>query len=303
MLKRIKNDLIYVLILGLIGLIRRMPRTLAMGFLAKFARIGFFLAGSERRKTTRNLRYIYGTAWSEKRIQRTAMESFENLGRNLADVIIFRHLGPERFFSQHVECKGWENFKRPHARGRGVVCLASHRGAFELLHHHMAWRGYPICVTGSPIYDPRLNRLVVENRSGERIHYVERGNSSAREILRFLKDGNLFGVLLDQDTKVDGVFAPFMGKPAFTPSAPVRLAMKTGAAIVPFAIELTGEKKQVITVEPEIEMVETGGFERDLIENVTRCNAVISRWIDSRPNQWVWMHERWKTRQNPSVRD
>ncbi len=297
MLKRIKNDLIYLFVLAFVALVRQMPRRVAMTFLAGMARAAFHLAGSERRKTERNLRFIFTDQWPETKVRATAAAVFENLGRNLTDVILFRHLGPERFFTKYSVCHGWENFVEPHGRGKGVVCLASHRGAFELLHHYMAWLGYPICVTGSPIYDPRLNRLIVENRIGQRIHYVERGSASAREILRFLREGNLFGVLLDQDTRVDGVFAPFLGKPAFTPSTPVRLAMKTGAAIVPFAIELTPERKQMITIEPEIELANTGDFERDLLENVSRCNNVISRWILARPEQWVWMHERWKTKE------
>jgi KDO2-lipid IV(A) lauroyltransferase len=295
-IKRLKNNLIYALVLFLIGTVRRMPRPLAMGFLAKLARIGFFLAASERRKTERNLRFIYGGQWDEEKIQRTASAVFENLGRNLADVILFRRFGPERFFAEHSVCNGWENLVVAHKRGKGVVCLASHRGAFELLQHYLAFRGYPVCVVGSPLYDPRINRLVVSNRIGERIHYVERGNAPAREIVRFLRRGDLFGVLLDQDTKVKGVFAPFLGKPAFTPSTPVVLAMKTGAAIVPFAIELSSDRKQIITVEPEIKLADTGDFDRDLVENVTRCNAVISNWINALPEQWVWMHERWKTK-------
>jgi KDO2-lipid IV(A) lauroyltransferase len=141
---------------------------------------------------------------------------------------------------------------------------------------------------------------VVKNRLGERISYVERGENSAKAILRHLKNGNLFGALIDQDTNVSGVFAPFLGLPAFTPSAPIKIAMKNRSPVIPFLITLTPDNKHSITIEPEIIMADTGNKEKDIVENVTRCNNIISRWITQTPEQWVWMHERWNTQKKES---
>lgn len=275
-----------------------LPRKFAIRSLGCMGTLCYYLIASERKKVLRHLEWIFGEKWQREKIKKTGRAVFANLGRNMVDVIQYKTKGSDSFFNQHVRLEGWENFEEAHKKGKGVVCLANHIGAFEILHHFLAWKGYSVCVTGTQIYDPRLNRLLVENRSGPNIVYVERGTDSAREIIRFLREGKLFGVLLDQDTKVEGVFAPFLGKIAYTPSAPVKLAMKTGAAIVPFVIRIMTDFKHKITIAPEIQLEDTNRFEQDLVANVTKCNDVISGWICETPDQWVWMHERWKTKQN-----
>jgi KDO2-lipid IV(A) lauroyltransferase len=266
--------------------------------IAKMAALGsicYLLIKKERLKTVAHLRFIFGNEWTDKKIAYTAWRIFINLGKNATDVIRLKKC-EDAFFKKKVAADGWKYFETAYKREKGVICLSCHIGAFELLHHYMAWRGYPICVTGTRIYDPRLNDLIVANRLGERISYVERGENSGRQIIRNLREGNLFGVLIDQDAPVEGIFAPFLGHPAFTPSTPVKIAMKTGAAIVPFVIRMQKDRKHQITIEPEIELVAAGDPEKDLLENVTRCNDVISKWIRETPDQWVWMHERWKTK-------
>jgi KDO2-lipid IV(A) lauroyltransferase len=298
MLKKLKNTLIYFMVLFLIWFVRKLPRGFAIRCLGKMGSLCFYLVGSERKKTIRHLEWIFHDQWPQEKIRQVAKQVFINLGRNMVDVIRFKMKDENSFFQEHITCEGWEHFEPAYKKGKGVVCLVSHMGAFELLHHFMGWKGYLTCVTGTQIYDPRLNRLLVENRRGPNNTYIERGTDSPRQIIRCLRDGNLFGVLLDQDTKVEGVFAPFLGKNAYTPSAPVKLAMKTGAAIVPFIIRMTPDFNHKITIEPEIVCEDTGDFEKDLITNVTRCNDIISKWILKTPDQWVWMHERWKTTQN-----
>lgn len=285
--------MIYIFVLCIIVFFRLVPRRLALVLLGGLGRILFVLIAKERRKALRNLRFIYNE-YDEKQRRRIAENVFKNLGRNAVDVIKFQTKGAEKFFTSFADASGWAHFEKAYGRGRGVVCLSGHVGAFELLHHFMAWKGYRICVTGTQIYDKRLNRLIVKNRLGENISYVERGEHSGKEILRHLRRGNLFGVLIDQDTNVDGVFAPFLGHTAWTPAAPVKLAMKTGAAVVPFVIRMGADRKHHITIEPEIDLRDTGDPAADLVENVTRCNNVISKWIMETPEQWVWMHKRWK---------
>jgi KDO2-lipid IV(A) lauroyltransferase len=294
--KKIKNDFIYYLILAVIQIVRKIPRRLIIPLMGSLGILCYYIIGKHRRKTIRQLSSIFGKDWSEAKVKSTARAVFRNLGRNAADVIRFKTLDNDRFFRDHVKCRGWKYFEAAHRKGKGVVCLSCHIGAFELQHHFMAWKGYPVCVIGTPLYDPRLNRLLIDSRSGNNISYVERGKDSGRAIIRYLRQGNLFGVLIDQDTKVEGVFAPFLGQEAYTPSTPVKLSMKTGAPIVPFAIRMDHTCNHTITIGREIELVDTHHPDQDLVENVSRCNQVISNWIRETPEQWVWMHRRWKTK-------
>ena len=294
--KNIKNDFIYYFILATIQVVRRIPRRLIIPLLGTLGILCYYIIGKERKKTLRHLNFIYGNDWPESKIKATARAVFRNLGRNAADVLRFKEQDMDQFFRNHVECRGWEHFEAAHQKGKGVVCLTCHMGAFELLLHFMAWKGYPACITGTPLYDPRLNRLLIEGRTGKDICYVERGTDSGREIIRYLRRGDLFGVLIDQDTDVEGIFAPFLGKESYTPSAPVKLSMKIGAPIVPFVIRMDRKCKHTITIEREIDLKDTGHPDHDLVENVTRCNQVISNWIRETPEQWVWMHRRWKTK-------
>ena len=127
---------------------------------------------------------------------------------------------------------------------------------------------------------------------------IPRGED-ARALLRVLRRGEILGLLMDQDTNVQGVFAPFFGRPAHTPVGPVRLAMRTGAPLVPMALYREGEGYHLV-VQPPIPLPDTGDREADLREGVARCNRTLEALIRRHPEQWVWMHRRWKTKSGHS---
>ncbi|OQX84966.1 hypothetical protein B6D60_08535, partial [candidate division KSB1 bacterium 4484_87] len=121
--------------------------------------------------------------------------------------------------------------------------------------------------------------------------------AATRAIIRVLRQNEIIGILIDQDTrKVDGVFVDFLGYSAYTPVGPIVLAMKTGAAIVPMAVHLKKNGRHFIEIIPALDLKFTGDPETDRIENTKLCNDALSRFILKRPTQWVWMHERWKTK-------
>lgn len=292
--KALKNSLVYALVMGLVCLSRLLPRFILLRVFDTLGRFLFLVLRKERAKTIRGLTSVFGDAWDTVRIRTTGLEVFRNLGRNLADILLSGNQSPESFFPKYADVAGWENFLQAHQRGKGVVCLSCHMGAFELLPHFMAWKGFRICVVGAALYDPRINRLVTGRREGHLVTYVERGSASAKSILSHLKSGDLFGVLPDQNTNIEGLPLPFLGIPAHTPVGPVRLSMKTGAAVVPFVIRRGPDNRHHITIEKEIRMTDTGNPEADLRANALEWNHVISEWIRQTPEQWVWMHERWK---------
>ncbi len=293
--KRVKNWLIYVAVRAGMMWMRTVQRVTAQKFLSTLALWGFYLVKSERKKTIKNLTKVYGKKYSPDQIHQMGKEVFINLGKNMADAFCLSRFNAKNI-DQFVSSSGLENLDAALEKGRGVIALTGHIGNWELMGAYLAIKGYPVNVVGAPIYDPRLDAMVVKNRVSSGMNYIARGNAT-REIIRVLRKNEIMGILIDQDTrKVDGVFVDFLGFPAYTPVGPVILAMKTGAAIVPMMVRLKKNGNHLIEIRPALEMSFTGDPERDRIENTRRCNQVLSEFILSHPTQWVWMHERWKTK-------
>ncbi|MDZ7263736.1 MAG: lysophospholipid acyltransferase family protein [candidate division KSB1 bacterium] len=293
--KKIKNWLIFVLVRFGLRWLRSVSRQTAIKFMQTLGLIGFYLVPSERRKTIQHLTKVYGQTKSSQEIHRLAKSVFLLLGRNMADAFAlsrFNAANVDRF----VKWCGSEHLDAALKKGRGVIALTGHIGNWELMGAFIAMKGYVVNVVGAPIYDPRLDELVVQNRRSAGLKYIARGGAT-REIIRALQRNEIVGILIDQDTKhVDGVFVDFLGTPAYTPVGPVLLALKTGCAIVPMAIHSLKNGSHLVEIEPEIPLIITGNPERDRIDNTQACSAALERFIRKYPTQWVWMHERWKTR-------
>jgi len=293
--KRIKNWLIYVIVKSGLLWINNVQRETAMKFLESMAKLGFYLVRSERNKTIRHLTQVYGVVRTPLEIKQMARAVFANLGRNMADA--FRLA---RYNSSNIDTitrvSGLHILDAALKKGRGVIALTGHIGNWELMGAFLAMKGYRVNVVGATIYDPRLDALVVGNRQNSGLHYIERG-AATREILRALRRNEIVGLLIDQDTtRVDGVFVNFMGRKAYTPVGPVMLAMKTHAVIVPMAVHINEKGLHVIEIRDEIELEFSRDVEQDRIRNTQRCSDALEQFIREHPTQWVWMHERWKTR-------
>jgi KDO2-lipid IV(A) lauroyltransferase len=195
-----------------------------------------------------------------------------------------------------VVMKGFENYEAADRKGKGVVFIASHLGAFELQITSMALRGLNFMVIGTPLKDKRLNELMWKHRNKNGTNYVERDKANFA-MLKVLKAGGSVALLIDQDTKVKSTFVNFFGRPASTPIGAALLAMKTGAAVMPAFSHLDEDGMQHIEILPEIPIRITGNEEDDIQFNTQVFTGFIEERIRKYPTQWVWMHERWKTKQ------
>jgi KDO2-lipid IV(A) lauroyltransferase len=182
-------------------------------------------------------------------------------------------------------------------KGKGLLLLTSHSGNWELLGAYLAFKGYPLHVVGAPSYDPRLDKLIIKNRQHSGARYIARGASASKKILQALRRNEIIGLLIDQDSKkFDGVFVDFMGREAFTPKGPVLLAIKKNAPIVPIAIHMHRDYRHLIEVGDEIALEISGDEAHDLTVNTQKCSKAIEKYILEQPTQWIWMHNRWKTK-------
>src|SRR5271169_6395785 len=198
---------------------------------------------------------------------------------------------------QVVVLDGHENFLAGHSRGKGVLYLTGHIGAWELSSYAHALYGFPLHYMARPLDNKPLDALVNRYRglSGNKPIYK---NEAARMMLRVLKGAGTVGILADQNTMPDeGVFVDFFGVPACTTTGIARVALHTDAAVVPgYAFWDENLRKYRLRFEPPVELVRTGDIERDVLENTQRFAKVLEEIIRKYPGQWVWIHARWKNR-------
>ena len=190
-----------------------------------------------------------------------------------------------------IQYDGLENFTGALARGRGVLVATAHFGNWELSAFSHACMTAPMHVVVRPLDNLRLDALVEHHRalSGNRIISKR---DAARDILRALRSGEAVGILIDQNTAIsEGVFVDFFGAKACAGSAFVKLAHHSGAAVVPgYALWSEKDRRYVLRFDPEIAM--TGDVQQD----TQRIHAHLEQVIRQNPDQYLWIHRRWKTR-------
>jgi Kdo2-lipid IVA lauroyltransferase/acyltransferase len=272
-----------------------MPRSLARATGAMVARVLLAVTPKLRKTAEFNLRLAF-PEWSDERRTETIRGMTRSLGWMAAEFARMPGYTRENI-EKVIVLDGHENFLEGQRRGKGVLFLTAHIGAWELSSYAHALYGYPLHYMARPLDNARLDRLVNRYRglSGNAPIFK---NESARAMLKILRDAGTVGILADQNTmQQEGVFVDFFCTPACTTAGLARVALHTGAAVVPgYAVWDAGLGKYRLRFEPPMELVHTGDADRDIVENTQRFAKVTEEIIRKYPQQWVWVHARWKTR-------
>ncbi len=292
----IRHRLEYVAVALLFAVLRWLPRPLARGLGAGVARLAAAMIPQWRRVGLRNLRLAFPEMLEMER-RRLLSAAFRHWGWLLAEFARFpRH--DARSIEEVIRYDGLENYLEAAARGRGIIYLTAHVGAWELSSFAHSLHGYSLAYVNRPLDNPLVDRLVNRYRCLAGNRAIDRRNA-ARAILGELRQGNAVGILSDQNVlEGDGnVFVEFFGIPASTTAGPARLALRTEAAVVPvFVLWDAKAEKYRLRFEPALELIRTGEDERDVVENTARFARVIEGVIRRHPDQWLWIHRRWSTR-------
>ncbi len=242
----------------------------------------------------RNLQLAF-PEWTDGRRRTTLRASFAQLGRQLAEFCQMTRYTPARA-TTFIRYDGLERYQRAAARGKGVLVLTGHLGAWELSSFFHSLMGYPMGLVirrlDNVLADARVNQ--VRCLHGNRVLHKD---DFARGLLSEMRAGRTVGILMDTNmTPPQGVFVPFFGRLACTASGLARVAQRTGAAVVPgFLLEEGGGRYRLHFGE-EVAVERTGDGEADALANTARFTAVLEGYIRQFPEQWLWMHRRWKTR-------
>jgi KDO2-lipid IV(A) lauroyltransferase len=272
-----------------------LPRSLARSFAVGVTRILYALLPKLGKTAKVNLKIAFPNLSNAQR-NMIIRGMLRNLGWMAAEFGRFPRYTKENI-EQFVVLDGHEHFLEGQRRGKGVLILTGHIGAWELSSFAHALYGFPLHYMARPIENARIDALVnaYRCRVGNRPIFK---NESARAMLKILKDAGTIGILADQNTMPEeAVFVDFFGKAASTTTGIARVALHTDAAVVPgYAVWDGSLRKYRLRFEPPVELVRTGNAERDILENTQKFTKVLEEIIRKYPDQWVWVHGRWNTR-------
>ncbi len=255
------------------------------------------MPGGLRRTGIRNLEIAFPELPEHDRL-RLLRGSFLSLGRLLGEFSQLPRATPEslRAIIEYDEV-GLAHLREAERNKRGVIFLTGHLGVWEL--HSFGWSAleYPLSFLVRPLDNPRVEEMVesIRTRFGNRA--IDK-QSAARQALRVLRQGGTLGILSDLNTQTrEGVFVPFFGKLACTTAGIATLALKTDAVVIPTCAVWSEERKRYFFHgDPPVDLVRTGDHEKDIEVNTARFAAAVERMVRLYPDQWLWIHKRWKTR-------
>jgi len=278
-----------------IKILGALPRRLSRALAIALAMVIYLLHGRLRRVGMRNLALAFPEK-SESERARILRGEFASLGRQLAEVCQFPHYTLANV-EDVVVYDGLENFEAAYARGKGVLFLTAHFGGWEISAFAHSLHGHPLHVVMRPMDNQYLDRLIQGYRTLHGNKTVAK-DDFVRGLLAAMKAGETVGILMDTNmTPPQGVFVNFFGIPACTASGLARIALKTGAAVVPgFTIWDADLGKYRLRFDPAVELIRTGDLEADIVANTQKFTSVIEDYVRQYPEQWLWVHRRWKTR-------
>lgn len=285
--QRWKNGAIYYAIRGLVFILRAAPRGALRAFGTLLGNLANLVAAKDRNRARRQLAEAM-PEMSPKEVRVRVRKMFVHLAHSAVDALILDRLlrhprGPS--LPAHIRSL----FEEALAEGKGVVAVSGHVGNWELCAQSIAASGLPLSVIASPLYDPRLTRMVDEFRARTGAQVLWRGDRRvSKEMLRVFKRNEVLAMLIDQDTKVQGAFVPFFHRPAYTPVAAASLALRFKAPVI---IGFTRHDGSEYRFDFERVPYPDDATPESLTAELTRR---IEQVIRESPDQWVWFHRRWR---------
>ncbi|OGW87014.1 MAG: hypothetical protein A3C35_00630 [Omnitrophica bacterium RIFCSPHIGHO2_02_FULL_46_11] len=278
-----------------------LPRWLNHAMASGIGFSAYWILPKERAKTVRHLKEAFGNEKSEREFLKIGQEAFIHLSKSAIDVLCFPKLNQKRIERLVRFDVGRSLLDDALARGNGAIVLTGHIGNWELLASYFRFLGYPGSLVGRRIYYELFNQVLVSLRKSALVSTIYR-DESPRQVLAELKANHTIGMSADQDVdSIEGIFVPFFGKPAWTPTGPAKIALASGAAIVPAFMMHEGDHYRLFVEEP-IWPSQEESKEKAVKMMTEAWSQIVERYVRLFPNQWVWMHNRWKTKAEPQTK-
>ena len=290
-----QETLEYWLVVSVARVLGRMPRGLAR-LLARLIAIGVYWGIARlRRVGSRNLGIALPELSAQQRDE-ILRGVFVHLGWQLVEFCRMRRYTAKNT-RNWIRTEGIEHYNAAKARGKGVLIVTGHLGAWELSSFYHSLMGNPMGMVIRRLDNRKLDAFVNGTRCMHG-NYVVHKDDFGRGLLTAMHAGGTVGILMDTNmTPPQGVFVDYFGIPACTATGLAHIARKTGAAVLPgFMLWEPAEQKYVLHFGPEITIPHTGDVAADILLGTQRCTSEIERWVRRYVDQWIWIHRRWKTR-------
>ncbi len=281
---------------------RAIPSPLRRALFIGAFRLFYHLVPRQRLIALHNLRRAFPEKSAEE-ILKIARGVYRNMGIVAAEFFDIPRLTKENIAAL-VEAEGLENCEKALAKGRGVLMFGAHFGNWELEAVAASLLIKPLAAIYRPLDSALLDQLVLRVRTATGNMLLDK-NRAMRAMLRSLKRNELLGILIDQNVDTyEGVFVDYFGRPACTTDGLAVLALHTGAPVLPACMARLPDGRYRLVIGPEVEVADTGDRNADILANTQRFTKVIEQTVRQYPDQWLWVHQRWKTQlcQLPKVK-
>lgn len=292
---KLQTNLEYAAARAALGGLGALPRSAAVRIGRSVGQVAYSLGGNLRRTGERNLELAFPEKSAEERA-RILRGSFISLGRLLGEFSRFPRHTPESL-SELVEYRDIDQLRAAQSSGRGIIFLTLHLGAWEILSFAHSALHDPLSFMVRRLDNPRVEEMIEGMRTRFGNQAIDK-KAAVRTALRILREGGTLGILADLNTQPqEGVFVPFFGIPACTTAGAAMLALRTNAIVLPVCAPWD-EKEGRYTFRglTPMEVVRTGDNEEDVRTNTARFTAAIEQFVREYPDQWLWVHKRWRTR-------
>jgi KDO2-lipid IV(A) lauroyltransferase len=276
------------------AVVRRLPRPWVLALGRGLGRAWGAFDKRHLRIAAENLRHSFPD-WDEERVLRTARGVYAHFGTILFDILWMEGRSGEELLAL-TDVEGLEEARAAAQSGRGVVCPTGHFGNWEFQGVVSPLLVGPFAVVARPLDNPALDRRLVGLRTstGNTVIYKKRALS---QIMQTIRGGGVVAIVIDQNTqKKDGIFVDFFGRPACTTTVAAALALKTGCLIVPVRCPLMPDGRYRMIYERPVEWTGKGRGPEDVAALTQHLTSIIEGWVREYPEQWLWLHRRWKTR-------
>ncbi|MBN1823591.1 MAG: lysophospholipid acyltransferase family protein [Endomicrobiales bacterium] len=295
-MKKIKRYFYYIFALVLSKLILLIPFRLAVKLGGLLGLWAYYAVQKSRNVCIGNLKASFPEK-SAPEIENIAKKVFVNQGKNMMELFSYPKLG-QKDVEKLMKVENRQALDAALALGKGVLLASAHCGSWEITGVALSSEGFPINAIARRIYIEGLNRMLLAYRRSKGINVIMRSDrETAKDILKGLKRNQVVAMLIDQDTEVPGVFVDFFGRPAWTPSGLASLALRIDVGVVVALDVRNPDDTHTVKVTGPVELRKSGDMGEDIKYNTQRVTAMIEEHIKRYPEQWVWMHERWKTKE------
>ncbi len=298
--RRTRDNLAYYVLRGILAVGSRLPLGLTRRLLPVMSRVALRFMKRERRRMQQNLEIAFPEFGRHER-DRIMRGCADHLGRVLAEIAWLWRAKPEDVIGM-CEIEGIEHIWNAIESGRGGILATGHMGNWEMLNACLSAVGVPITIAVRELDDSRIDEVVNALRTRFGSEVILRGVSAGRQLLQALGAGRGVGLLIDQDIpSIPGVFVPFFNRLAWTPSGAATLALRARCPIMPGYIHRKPDGTHKIKIYPPIEVPSDGSLKEKVFQVTAEVTAAAEWHVRAWPEQWVWMHRRWRTRPEDEV--